>query len=163
MSVTNTNGIPKRFKKGHYYILIKNRINHPKWKGGRSKDKDGYWRYQLPDYFSARRDGRVLEHVYNFQEYHRCCMLKWGVIHHVDENKENNMVWNLRGMTRGQHMSLHGKKDMSSRRCFKCGSDKTYIQKKGTHQWHFINNQYYCNKCGLKIRWDLRMIGKSDR
>ena len=82
---------------------------HWNWKGGRYKNSDGYWELFLPDYFSSSKAGRVREHIYFYQEYYKVCVLKWAVVHHVDHNKENNMPWNLEGIMRSKHNTLHKK------------------------------------------------------
>lgn len=119
----------------------------PNWKNGRRK-LNGYWRLYLPTYYSSNKSGYVREHVYFFQEYNKCCMLKWGDVHHIDGNTDNNMPYNLQGMTHRQHMTLTHKKDMSSRNCFICLSNKTIWDKRGWFIW-FKNddNSWLCRKC----------------
>lgn len=82
--------------------------NHGRWKGGRFK-RNGYWRIWLPDYYRSYHDNYCLEHVYFYQEYNKCCVLPWCVVHHIDGNTENNMPWNLMVMTKSAHMSYHKK------------------------------------------------------
>jgi hypothetical protein len=122
------NGKFVRFVSGHN----KKGINNPNWKGGRYLDKlNGYWMLYIPDYFSADERGFMREHVYFYQEYHKVCVLPWAVVHHIDENKQNNMPWNLQGMTRKQHTKLHNPKlDTSDRFCSKC-ENKTSIKNTG--------------------------------
>lgn len=136
--------------------------NH-NWKGGR-KIVGGYWYIWMPYYFSSKKNGYVLEHVYFYQEYHKCCMLKWGVVHHIDENKENNMPWNLQGMTRGQHITLHKtgvisyQKDMDNRFCKYCNG-KTYVTKDGYEQWNGDEiSGFICKNCYDKIRRGTMMV-----
>ena len=68
------------------------------------------------------------------------------------------MVWNLEGMMKGAHISLHHTnlhKDTSNRRCFDCGSDKTSMKKPRTHRTPYPNwvhipsdqNNWYCFNC----------------
>ena len=35
--------------------------------------------------------------------------------------------------------------------CFNCGSDKTYIDKRGRHEWRKHGDNIYCNKCRAKL------------
>ncbi len=43
------------------------------------------------------------------------------------------------------------KQSLESRVCFKCGSDKTYINKTGYEQWfHDKEDNLICNKCHCK-------------
>jgi hypothetical protein len=90
------------------------------WKTGRTK-KNEYWYIRIPTHIHSDKHGYVAEHVYNFTEFNRCCMLKWGIVHHKDENTENNMPWNLQGMMWGSHTQYHCKIDTSNRRCSQCG------------------------------------------
>lgn len=82
--------------------------NHWNWKNGRITDKDGYILLLMPEYFSSDEYGRVREHIYNFQQYHKYCMLSWGEIHHIIPVKEggSNLPYNLQGITRSQHRRL---------------------------------------------------------
>ena len=121
--------------------------NAPHWIGGRVKS-GLYWYLKMPEDIHSKKDGYVAEHVYFYTQYHKCCMLFWGVVHHIDPVREgycNNMVWNLMGLTNRQHASMHKKGntygknkkvDMSSRRCSKCGTDKTYIKREKYSSWH---------------------------
>lgn len=150
---------PKNIKKGQ---------DHPNWKGGRSFDKTyGYWMLYIPDYYLSKKSGYVREHVYFYQEYHKCCVLKWAVVHHIDHNKENNMPWNLQGMMRSDHISYHHKGkikekiDKSDRRCSdpKCKNpDKRHYDKNGYERW-FIDRKgnWLCINCQQRWRRNLRL------
>lgn len=149
---------------GHY--LKKYKLNHHtknkeglkgslngNWKGGRTKKKE-YWYLKIPDNIHADKEGYVAEHVYFFTQYNKCCMLKWGVVHHIDENPENNMIWNLQGMLQSRHISHHSKKDLSDRRCLICDSKYTsYKIRKGIKHyiWFIYKYGFICNKCYMKI------------
>jgi hypothetical protein len=144
----------KRFVKNHDkksldrgYMKGENHIKFARgWNGGRKATR-GYWEILMPDYFSANKNGYVFEHIYNFQEYNKCCILPWGVVHHIDENKKNNMTWNLQGMTNKQHQLLHCFKDMDGRICIRCNSDKTYLKKNGRPMWYKIGAECLCKNC----------------
>jgi hypothetical protein len=135
---------------------------HHNWKGGRYKRKDGYWELFLPDYFSSSKAGRVKEHVYFYQEYNKCCILPWGVVHHIEPVTEtycNNMPWNLEGMMRRNHISLHHKgkkrkkKDHSNTKCSNpnCKDPTTTRFRKdrgGFYEWYRDgNNGWLCARC----------------
>src|SRR6476469_3281047 len=153
-------GLYRRCGCGRYNCLIpiikvdggfsKFREGHNNYKGGRYKVRD-YWYLYIPDYFSANTNGTVREHVYNFQESHKCCMLKWGVVHHIIPVKKggSNMPWNLEGMMRRDHQSLHFKgkhKNVSDRKCLLCGSNKTYFRKDNNlYIWFRYKNGYICD------------------
>ena len=140
----------------------------PKWKGGRRRT-GRYWNLRCVEHHRPINDS-ILEHVYFYEQYHKCCLLKWGIVHHIDHNKENNMVWNLEGMMDEDHRRLHAKgnrntrgkhKDTSDRRCFNCGSKTTYMKKLDRKHktiypvWHHLHHDkinWYCGICFDKIR-----------
>lgn len=152
------NGRLRKYVKGHH--LLGKQSNG--YKNGRFLSKYGYWYIYMPDYLNANVNGYVRENIYNFQEFHKCCMLKWGHVHHMDENRQNNMIWNLQGMTKSKHSRLHciknkvlvgnkyGKRDMVGRKCSFCDSDKTHVKKNGNPHWYRNNNEFLCYKCGQK-------------
>lgn len=141
----DSNRALRYFIKGHN----SNGMGNNMYKSGRYFHKSsGYWYLTgIYDHPNSDRRGRIAEHIYNFTMFHKCCMLPWGIVHHIDENKENNMPWNLRAIMRVDHMTIHLTKDMSDRRCEKCGSDKT-----GTN-WYTYKDGFICNKCYMKDWW----------
>lgn len=154
--------VERKYIKGHerrgkYLDLSAN------WKGGRRKDRDGYVLLYMPDYFSSNKSGYVSEHVYFYQEYHQCCVLKWSSIHHIipiSRDYCNNMPWNLMGMTTSQHrrLELTGKKyrsiNMDGRRCSdpEClHPERTGKNRIGRPNWHSDGNgNLLCNICYLR-------------
>jgi hypothetical protein len=165
ISVINTRGKPARFKQGHN---LGNGENSPSWRGGRSIDGHGYWRINLSEFNNSNKDSRIKEHVYFYEQFHKLCMLPWGVIHHIDRNKENNEISNLQGMMKRDHARLHAKGnkntldkhiDTSDRICFVCKSKTTRISKPDKRNktpgpvwrhlpWDKIN--WYCDNCAAK-------------
>src|SRR5688500_9238700 len=153
----SSNGRFRKFK-SRYHIKGSNNNN---WKGGRRLEKDGYAILQLPNYFSSKKDGHVFEHIYFYQEYHKCCMLKWGVVHHIIPVSKyycNNMPWNLMGMTKSQHQKLHRKFqkfmgiDMTGRICFDCLLTDPYRDKNGIYSWRIFQHVFLCHKCSTRRR-----------
>lgn len=99
-------GQPMRYLPGHW---IKNRkgANAPKWKGGRTIDKDGYVMIRKPGY-KASRHGYVYEHILVVEEHMGSSLPKGAVVHHKDSNKLNNSLDNLQIMeSQSAHMELH--------------------------------------------------------
>jgi hypothetical protein len=47
-----------------------------------------------------------IQHRLIYEEYHKCCLLSWCHIHHINGNKQDNRIENLQGMTHGQHSTL---------------------------------------------------------
>jgi HNH endonuclease len=158
--ILNRYGRPLRFK----YCHSNRGKNHPMWKGGRIKE-DGYWYLWMPNYFSSNKNGYIQEHIYNYQEYNKLCMLPWGEVHHINFNKDNNEISNLQGMTKSQHTYIHMKGneyrrgkhiDTSDRICYICKSSITKMrQPNGTNRtpyprWQHLPSDkinWYCADC----------------
>jgi HNH endonuclease len=121
------------------------------WKGGRYKSR-GYWYIWKPGYFRSNKNGYIREHIFIFQEYYQCCLLKWGNVHHIDGNRGNNEISNLMGITLSKHRRLHSLgnkfhyKDKSKRFCLNCKSKTTYTNKKGHQSWHKTVGGFVCDK-----------------
>ena len=131
--------------------------NHKLWKNGINFTINNGYIYRKilrPGYFSSDSKGYVLEHVYNFQEFHKCCMLKGGIVHHRDGDTLNNKISNLEGMLKPKHNKIHriGKfVDTSKRVCLLCNSNKTYIKKNGRAKWNRYKDGWICDICRAKI------------
>jgi len=136
----------QKFIKGHSNIG-QTSIN---WKGGRYLSEKGYWFIYKPGYFSSNKHKYVFEHVYIFQEYHKCCILKWGKIHHKNNIPTDNRIENLLLTNQSNHMSIYHRKDISNRKCLKCKSKITYTNPKGVPYWHRYKTGFLCEKCFKK-------------
>ena len=66
---------------------------------------DGYYR------ISSRKEGnnRKLLHRLIFEDFYGSEIPEGYVVHHKDENKQNNCILNLQLMKRAEHMSIHSK------------------------------------------------------
>lgn len=142
-------GVLKRYRYHHNLGKLE---NSPCWKGGRI-EHNGYIYLNIPNHPNANKKGYVAEHVYNFTEFHKCCMLKWGHVHHIDKNPTNNKSSNLRGMRNGQHIKIHHIKNMSDRFCLICNSNTTTINLYGYKCWRKYKNGWQCFKCYQKQRY----------
>jgi len=109
------NFLRKYFLKGHAnkfkdFSKYRKGINTHNYRFGRY-NHNNYWILTgFYGYTNADKKGVIREHIYNFQEYHQCSLLPWGVVHHiipVTEDYCNNMPWNLMGMMKGKHFKLH--------------------------------------------------------
>lgn len=155
-------GRPRRFKWKHQTRGIHNNNYNRKgslafgWKGGIKKDKDGYLYEYCPNHPFTNNTKCVYQHRLVYERYYNCILLPSTLIHHIDGNRQNNIIENLQPMYNNQHTKIHFTKDMSDRSCFICKSKKTYINKKGYTTWFKYMDGFVCHKCGLKIRYHIR-------
>lgn len=72
-------------------------------------NQDGYISVFAPDWYSGRRDGnKVYEHILVYCEYNGYAFLPKGmVVHHLDENKQNNHPDNLILVSIQDHRRIH--------------------------------------------------------
>ncbi|HEX5519919.1 MAG TPA: HNH endonuclease signature motif containing protein [Candidatus Nitrosocosmicus sp.] len=98
--------------KGRYrkYILGHNGkgANNGCWKGGRIFD-GRYWRLYMPWHPNANKKGKVYEHVWIMSRHLKRPLMKGEEIDHINEDKTDNRIENLRIMTKPQHTSRHFK------------------------------------------------------
>lgn len=57
-----------------------------------------------------RNCGKLL-HRLIYEDYHRCTLLKQGVVHHKDGNRLNNSIENLELISRAEHNQVHKTKN----------------------------------------------------
>jgi hypothetical protein len=98
----NTNGEPARFKLGHNTEGVLS----PTWNGGIHFDTQGYVNVKRREHRFADAHGYVAYHRIVFESYYRCCMLSWGDVHHIDNNRRNNFPNNLHAMMGSDHDAL---------------------------------------------------------
>lgn len=160
MSILDNNGRFRKMIQNHYQRQRKGLLNH-NFKGGRYKFGN-YWVLNMPEYFSSTKYGRVYEHVYNYQEFNKCCLLPWGQVHHIEPVTKdycNNMSWNLQGMMKQEHIDLHMKgnqygknnaKNMDDRVCsFPLCKNPNIKSKKWIND---VNNEWLCQSCYDRIQ-----------
>jgi hypothetical protein len=57
----------------------------------------------------------VREHRIIWEEINKACLLRWGIVHHINNIKSDNRIENLFAMSSREHKSLHGKTGNLSR------------------------------------------------
>lgn len=95
--------------------------NNPLWKSDKKENSYGYILVRMPEHPFANCDGFVFEHrliaeqnlltpetsvEIDGKQYLRRDM----VVHHIDENRKNNSVENLKIMTLQEHTTMHASK-----------------------------------------------------
>lgn len=82
--------------------------NHPRWKGGRVIN-DGYKYVLNPNHPYSTKSGYVLEHRLIMEKELNRYLKPGEVVHHINEDRLDNRIENLKLMTHGEHSSLHHK------------------------------------------------------
>lgn len=91
------------------------------WEGkaiGFSKKPNGYL-----EYTTGKNKGRSV-HVVTMEEHIGRRLFANEVVHHIDEDRSNNALSNLRLMTRSEHAAHHARQNISKRRRNKNGQLK---------------------------------------
>jgi hypothetical protein len=71
--------------------------------------KGAYLYAKVPNHPNATKSGYVLEHRYVMERFLGRLLTKDEVVHHIDNNRHNNEISNLRLMTRSEHGKFHKK------------------------------------------------------
>lgn len=128
--------------------------NH--WKGGKSISTQGY--ILVSNHYDHPRatNGIMLEHIFVYEEFKKCCLLSWANVHHINHNKQDNRPENLDAMMIGQHTRIHASTIPNDRYCDNCHSSTTQADRNGGVSW-FVNRKtgigFWCQKCYLKLYW----------
>ena len=101
-----------------------------KWK----KDKVlGYMYSTGIEHPNASSNGKIYEHVYVMSTFIGRALNKDECVHHIDRNKANNSLDNLRLMTIKEHAILHALEDKGAFKvtsvCHACGNTFEHYQK----------------------------------
>lgn len=77
------------------------------WKNGRRISSNEYIYIHKPDHPYANSDGYVSEHVLVWVDYWKTDIPKDCMIHHIDENRQNNKIENLMLVDHRIHTNIH--------------------------------------------------------
>lgn len=148
----NTRGKPARFKWGHNAVGAGSWL----WKGGRKKETKGYITVKAPWHLAAGEDGYILEHRLIYEEYYKCCLLPWGVIHHRNGKTDDNRVENLEGMLQSRHREIHKqlfREKSKNWKCVLCGRTSTFYSNLKRQKWYKNEKKEpICAACYEKMR-----------
>lgn len=92
---------------------------------------------------------RILLHRLIYEQHHNVKLSSTDIIHHIDGNKDNNNITNLKLMTNSEHSKLHANNrniDYKELRCMSCG--KLYTIKLSVYNSKIKNGQtvFVCSK-----------------
>lgn len=79
---------------------------HPRWKGGRRRNRDGYILVYCPEHPRANR-GYIFEHILIWEQAHDKFLPRDWVVHHLNGIKDDNRPENLTAFPRNGHSAKH--------------------------------------------------------
>lgn len=79
------------------------------WKGGRKITLKGYVQISKRGYEGVDRNGYIFEHRYIMEQHLGRKLLSNEIVHHINGNKQDNRIENLRVMANECHTALHNK------------------------------------------------------
>lgn len=133
--------------------------NHPGWHGGfMIREGRVYLRAEGHPFASVDGGHYVLRYRLIMEDYltkqfgYKVFLDPKLIVHHINHNKQDDIIENLRIVTPSEHMRSHPEilpRIPNDRRCDKCGS-------RDSDGWKIIdeqNNKYWCRRC-LQLDYD---------
>lgn len=84
--------------------------------GHRKKRIDGYIGLYFPNHPAANKDGYLMEHRYVMERHIGRALKDNEVVHHINSNRVDNRIENLKLMTITEHASFHMKERMMKKK-----------------------------------------------
>lgn len=109
-----------------------------------------YRRIYRPNHPHADKKGCIRYHRLVMEEKLGRYLEPWEVVDHINKDRQDNRPDNLRLFSSNSaHISNHKpKSDWSWVRCSKCGTNETFVSKRGNPNWYSDKNGgYLCFKC----------------
>ena len=83
---------------------------NPRWNGGKTVDRYGYEKVFNPESSMSDSKGYVYTHRLVVSKSLGRILSKDEVVHHINEDKQDNRIQNLQLMTHREHKRLHASK-----------------------------------------------------
>ncbi|MCC5465530.1 HNH endonuclease [Pelosinus baikalensis] len=100
----------KKYCNNECYHKHRTGEKNPNWNGGKVVDKNGYIYIHYPSHPNANCNGYVFEHRLIVEKHLGRYLRKDEIVHHKDENKNNNCIENLQVMSNEEHIKYHYEK-----------------------------------------------------
>lgn len=147
----SSSGNPQIYKNNHH---SRGKLNS-NYKGGKIIDGYGYVKILSPNHPNKDFRGYVKEHRLVMEQHLGRYLTRDELVHHRDENKQNNKIENLQLITRSKHQNHHNprkgyKKDTSDRRCLICNTDWPGYSYNGNPHWLKYQDGFICRNCYYK-------------
>ena len=78
-----------------------------RYKGGKCRHANGYWLVSMPHHPRATNQGYMFEHRLVMEKCLKRYLRADEIVHHINFNKADNRIDNLRLLSKGEHMRLH--------------------------------------------------------
>lgn len=143
-----TKKITKRCKR--CYTAYSSGSNSHSWKGG-EREHAGYILVYKKDHSNCSSTGYCPKHRLVMEEHLGRFLLETEVVHHIDGDKHNNNIGNLR-LYNSQAEHVHDNRYKGSKRCLVC--KKLFMKPPFESVKCFLERKYCCLECRLKVNRD---------